>query len=57
MVQTGFGAHPASHPMGTGGLSPGLKQQGRKADHSPLANAEIKKRWIYTSTPPYVFIA
>jgi hypothetical protein len=29
----------------------------READHSPPASAEIKKIWIYTSTPPYAFMA
>jgi hypothetical protein len=33
-VKTGFGAHPASYPMGTGGaLSPGVKRQKLEADH------------------------
>jgi hypothetical protein len=35
-----------------GALSPGVKWQGRKADHSSPASAEVKKMWIYTSTPP-----
>jgi hypothetical protein len=30
-------------------LSPGVKWQGREADHSPPASAEVKKLWIYTS--------
>jgi hypothetical protein len=30
--------------------------QGREADHSPPSSAEVKKTWIYTSTPPYVSI-
>jgi hypothetical protein len=34
-----------------GALSPGVKRQGREADHSPPASAEVKKMWIYTSTP------
>jgi hypothetical protein len=55
--QTGSGAHPASYPMGTGALSPGVKWPGREADHSPQTNAEVKKTWIYTSTPPYAFMA
>jgi hypothetical protein len=38
-------------------LSPGVKRPGREADHSPPASAEVKKIWIYTSTPPYVFLA
>jgi hypothetical protein len=35
------------------GLLPrGVKRPGREADHSPPASAEVKKIWIYTSTPP-----
>jgi hypothetical protein len=40
-----------------GALSPGVKRQGCEADHSPAASAKVKKMWIYTSTPPYAFIA
>jgi hypothetical protein len=50
VVQADSGAHPASYPMGTGGLS-----QGHEADHSPPSSAEVKKAWIYTFTPLYVF--
>jgi hypothetical protein len=57
VVQTGFGAHPASNPIGTGGLSQGLKRLGYEADHSSPTSAEVKKTWIYTSTPPYAFMA
>jgi hypothetical protein len=57
IVQTGSGVHPTSYKMGTGGSFPGVKQQGREADHSPPTSAEVKKIWIYTSTPPYVFMA
>jgi hypothetical protein len=32
-------------------ISPGVKRQGRDADHSPPTSAEVKKTWIYTSTP------
>jgi hypothetical protein len=39
-----------------GYLSLGLKRPGREADHSPTS-AEVKKTWIYTSAPPYVFMA
>jgi hypothetical protein len=28
-----------------------------EADHSTPASAEVKKTWIYTSTPPYAFMA
>jgi hypothetical protein len=57
LVQTGFEVHPASYPMGTGGTFPGIKRPGREADHSPPASAEVKKMWIYTSTPTYSFMA
>jgi hypothetical protein len=39
-----------------GALSPGIKQPGSEADHSPTG-AEVKKMWIYTSTPTNVFMA
>jgi hypothetical protein len=42
---------------GSGALSLRVKQPGREADHSPPTSGEIKKIWIYTSTPPYVFMA
>jgi hypothetical protein len=56
VVQTGSGAYPASYPMGTGGFFPGGKAAGCEADHSPPTTAEVKKMWIYTSTPPYAFM-
>jgi hypothetical protein len=37
-----------------GALSLEVKQQGREADHSPPSTTEVKKTWIYVSTPPYV---
>jgi hypothetical protein len=43
MVQTGSGVHPTSYKMGTGGSYPGVKRQGREADHSPPTSAEVKK--------------
>jgi hypothetical protein len=30
---------------------PGLKRQGREADHTLETSAEVKKTWIYTSIP------
>jgi hypothetical protein len=57
IVQTGSGVHPISYKMGTGGSFLGIKWQGREADHSPPTSAEVKKMWIYTSTPLYVFMA
>jgi hypothetical protein len=38
-------------------ISKKIKWPGREADHSPPASAEVKKMWIYTSTPPYAFMA
>jgi hypothetical protein len=38
-----------------GTLSLVVKRQGRVAGHSPPTSAEVKKIWIYTSTPPYAF--
>jgi hypothetical protein len=57
VVQTGSRANSASYPMGTGDSFPGVKRPGREADHSPPASAEAKKMWIYTSIPPYAFMA
>jgi hypothetical protein len=37
-------------------LSTGLKRPRSEVDHSPPASAEVKEMWIYTSTPPYVFM-
>jgi hypothetical protein len=36
-------------------LSPGVKRPGREADYSPQTNADIKKTFICTTAPPYVF--
>jgi hypothetical protein len=38
-----------------GPLSPGVKWPGREANNSAPTSAEVKKTWVYTSTPPYVF--
>jgi hypothetical protein len=40
-----------------GALSLTVKRPGREVDHSPPTSAEVKKVWIYTSIPPYVFMA
>jgi hypothetical protein len=47
--------HPPLH-LAPEALSSGVKRPGREADHSPPASAEVKKMWIYTSTPPYAFM-
>jgi hypothetical protein len=38
-----------------GALFPGVKRPWRETHHSPPASTEVKKIWIYTSTPQYVF--
>jgi hypothetical protein len=40
-----------------GALTPGIKQKGREADHSPASSDKVKNAWSYTSTPPNVYIA
>jgi hypothetical protein len=42
-VQNGSGSHPASYPMGTRGLSLGVKRPEREADHSPTSITEVKE--------------
>jgi hypothetical protein len=56
IVRTGSGAHPASYQMGTGATSPGIKRQGREADHSP-SSCVINNEWNYASTPLHAFTA
>jgi hypothetical protein len=56
-VQIGSGVHPTSYAMGTDSSFPGVNRPGCEADHSPPASAEVNKMWIYTSTPPYAFMA
>jgi hypothetical protein len=34
-----------------GALSLGVKRQGLEADNSPPTSPEVKKMWIFTSTP------
>jgi hypothetical protein len=38
-------------------LSPRVKRPESETDHKPPASAEVKKMWIYTSAPPYAFMA
>jgi hypothetical protein len=35
-----------------GALSPVVKGPGREAEHSPPTSTDVKKMWLYTSTPP-----
>jgi hypothetical protein len=42
-VQTGFGAHPASYTMGTGGPFPGVNARSeRDVDHTPPSSADVE---------------
>jgi hypothetical protein len=53
-IQTGPGAHPASHTMGTGSF-PGVKRPGRGVDHPPPSSAEVKGRvqlYLYSPSGP-----
>jgi hypothetical protein len=52
LVQADAGFHPASYLMCTRGSF-----RGGGADHSPPNSVEVKHTWIYTSTPPDVFMA
>jgi hypothetical protein len=51
-VQIGYGAHPASCPMGTEGPFLGAKARpGRNADHSPHLVSRSKMGRSYTPLP------
>jgi hypothetical protein len=39
-----------------GALSLGVQELGREVDHLPPTSAEVKKMWIYSYTPLYVFM-
>jgi hypothetical protein len=53
-----FNVSATSYLMGFGAFfSPGVKRQGREADHSPPISAEVKKTWIYTFSYPHIFMA
>jgi hypothetical protein len=47
-IQNGSGAHPAFYTMSTGAISPGVKRQGREADHS--IKYRVQEWWTYTFT-------
>jgi hypothetical protein len=57
VVQIGFGFTQPPIQWVPGALSSAVKRPGREADHSPPTSVEIKKIWIYTSNPPYAFMA
>jgi hypothetical protein len=49
--QTRSGVHPAFYAMGTRSSSPGVKRQGRDADHLPATSAEVKNGGTITRYP------
>jgi hypothetical protein len=53
VVHTRSGIHPSSYRSGTGGKAAGAF---KPTTHHP-AIAEVKKMWIYTSTPPCAVMA
>jgi hypothetical protein len=40
-----------------GAFSPEVKRPGLESNRSAQTSAVVKRMWIYTSTPPYVFMA
>jgi hypothetical protein len=56
VVQTGSGAQPPVQWMAMA-LFQVLKRPGSGSEHSPPTSAEVKRTWMYISTPPYVFMA
>jgi hypothetical protein len=48
---------PSLRSKGFRGFSPGVKRLECEADHPLPTSVEVKKTCIYTSTPPYVFMA
>jgi hypothetical protein len=48
VIQTSSGAQQASYSMSTVGPFLGVRHK--------RCEAEVKKMWIYTSTPPFAFI-
>jgi hypothetical protein len=48
---------PSLLSNGYRGLFPrNVKRPEREAAHSPPTSAEVKNTWVYTSTPPYIFM-
>jgi hypothetical protein len=56
IIQTSFGAHPATYQMGTWGFSLEVKQPWHEAYKSPPTSAGVRKTCIYTNTPTYIFM-
>jgi hypothetical protein len=50
-MQTISGACLVFNLMGTGALTPGVKEQGCKVDHSLLSSSKVKNAWSYLLSP------
>jgi hypothetical protein len=55
-VSTPAQAYPSSYSVGSGCSFPRRKQPGHEADHSSSCIAKVKNVWLYTFTPPFVFM-
>lgn len=55
-IQISFEVHPASYPTDTGGSSLRIQWLWHKDDHPIPSSSEIKNTYVYSSTPPYVFM-
>jgi len=55
ILQTMF--RPAeTHPALCLNVPPGLQWLVFEAEHPPVTNTDMNIAWIYTSTPPYIFM-
>jgi hypothetical protein len=54
-VHTVSGSHPVSYPVGIWVISPGVKRQGREADHSPPSSTEGKNVGAILPSPIYFY--
>ena len=45
-----------THPALCLNVSPGLQWLGFEAKHPPVTITDMNTAWIYTSTPPYIFM-
>jgi hypothetical protein len=58
IIQTGFQTHPSFLSNGYWGHFPqGYSSWDMKVTTHLPTSAEVKKTWIYISTPPYAFMA
>jgi hypothetical protein len=56
-IQTCSAAQPASYPVTTGAVSPGVKRPEREDNHSSSSSTDFINVWSYTSTLLYVLMA